>query len=333
MNQKLKVLLVSSYDAQFVRNDESILKNHFITEAAIFSNPKKSLSYILYSFVQIFSAVRKTDVSLIWFADFRAFLTIIFSQILRKKTLLIVGGYETANEPEMKYGSVYKKKIFFIKYALKHCTLIFAISDFSKKEIEKLVPKRIAKKIYLCVTESSETRSEKTDKSVVLIGNAVEEFYPVYKLKGIDTFVKAAALLPDYNFTVIGRYSEEIISKLNPSDNVEFTGLISNSEVQQRLSQTKVYCQLSFRESFGLALAESMQQGCVPVVTNRGAMPELVGNTGFYVPFGNAEETAKAIVEAMKSDKGQQAQKRIRENFSRSQREKLLTDKIKSLCS
>jgi glycosyltransferase involved in cell wall biosynthesis len=327
---KPKVLLVSSYDAPYVRNDENILRDNFNVETAIFTNPKKSLNYILFTVRKLFKSIRRNDISVIWFADFRAFLTVVISKILQKKTIIIVGGYETANEPEMKYGSVYKKRTFFIHAALRHCTKILAISDFSKKEIITLVPNRKPIKICLC-TDSESIESETKENTVVLIGNAVENFYPTYKLKGIDTFVKAASLLPDYKFTVIGRYSEEVLKKLKLHDNIEFTGFLPNEEVQQILSETKVYCQLSYRESFGLALAEAMNQGCIPVVTKRGALPELVGDTGFYVPYANPEETAEAIKTAMKSDYGIQARSRIAENFFRKKREQLLVKEILDL--
>ena len=58
-----------------------------------------------------------------------------------------------------------------------------------------------------------------------------------------------------------------------------------------------MYVQVSAHEGFGCALAEAMLCGCVPVVTDRGAIPEVVGETGFYVKYDSPRETAARILE------------------------------------
>ena len=80
--------------------------------------------------------------------------------------------------------------------------------------------------------------------------------------------------------------------------------------------KAKVYCQLSYYESFGVALAEAMACECVPVIADRGALPEVIGDVGFYVPYGDPEATAEAIGKALKSGKGAEARERIKTMFS-----------------
>ena len=82
--------------------------------------------------------------------------------------------------------------------------------------------------------------------------------------------------------------------------------------------------QVSAHEGFGISLAESMLCECVPVVTERGALPDVTGHTGFYVPFNDPEETAKAIIKAIGSGKGSEARNHILENFSMKRREEAL---------
>ena len=309
-----KILLVSAYNAKFVRNDIEILKRNFQLDTAIFSDSKRTVFYIYKTIRILMRKVKQNDVCIIWFADFRAFITVLLAKLFRKKTIVIVGGYEVANVPEMKYGSIYNKRTFFPAYALKFCDTILSYSDFSTKEINDFIKNREVKRIYLYPDFADIKNFIKKENTVVLIGNAVEEFYPVYKLKGIDTFAKTAALLPDVNFSVIGKYDKKIIEPWKRT-NLNFLGFVENSKLRKILSETKVYCQLSYRESFGLALAEAMQCECVPVVCNRGSLPEVVGDTGFYVPFGDAKETAKAIQKEIKIDKGKKARKRIENNF------------------
>ena len=74
-----------------------------------------------------------------------------------------------------------------------------------------------------------------------------------------------------------------------------------------------------------------MSCGCVPVATRNGALPEVVGETGFYVPFADSLSTARAIETAMTSGKNEEARHRILANFPIQRRELELVEEIESL--
>jgi len=65
---------------------------------------------------------------------------------------------------------------------------------------------------------------------------------------------------------------------------------------------------------------------CVPVVTDKGALPEVVGETGFYVK-GDVDSIAKVVKKALRSN-GKNARKRIIKLFDIKKREKKLTKVI-----
>ena len=155
------------------------------------------------------------------------------------------------------------------------------------------------------------------------------------KRKGMESFVKSARYLPYMRFVVIGGWLDDSIEYLKSiaPQNVEFTGFVSDDELMEWYQKAKVYCQLSLYESFGMALAESMCCECVPVVINNAALPEVVGDTGFYVPYGDPEATAEVIKEALKSDKGKEARKRIEDMFLIEKREKRLIEIARGLAS
>ena len=71
-------------------------------------------------------------------------------------------------------------------------------------------------------------------------------------------------------------------------------------------------------------MAEAMACECVPVVTNKGAIPEVVGETGVYVPYGDAEATAEGIKRALESTIGKMARKRVKEMFTLDKRRREL---------
>lgn len=51
------------------------------------------------------------------------------------------------------------------------------------------------------------------------------------------------------------------------TENVLLSGYVSQDELVGLYQKANIYCPHSYRESFGLSLAEAMACGCVPVVT------------------------------------------------------------------
>jgi glycosyltransferase involved in cell wall biosynthesis len=149
----------------------------------------------------------------------------------------------------------------------------------------------------------------------------------------LDTFLKASVYLPDVRFVLVGEISDVLRASLQKTGghNVEFTGYLDFEALLPYYRKAKVYCQLSTHESFGVALAEAMSCGCVPVVTRKYSLPEIVGDTGFYVPYNNPEETADTIRKALKSEKGLKARARIEGYFSSKVRERKLIGEISDL--
>ena len=82
-----------------------------------------------------------------------------------------------------------------------------------------------------------------------------------------------------------------------------------------------------------MGIAEAMSCGCIPVVTKSGAIPEVVDNTGFYVPYGDEKATAEAIKKALDTpeEMGKKARERIKNLFSVEKRERKLMETIKSM--
>ena len=108
-------------------------------------------------------------------------------------------------------------------------------------------------------------------------------------------------------------------------------GYVPDEELLSWYQKAKVYVQVSAYESFGMSLAEAMLCECVPVVTERGALPEVVGDAGFYVAYEDDKATALGIKEALRSDKGAYARRRIEDLFSIEKREKALIKAIEAL--
>ncbi len=83
-----------------------------------------------------------------------------------------------------------------------------------------------------------------------------------------------------------------------------------------------------------MALAEAMACGCVPVVTKKGALPEVVGNCGFYAEEGDLDSTVAGIRKALKAPYGAglAARERIVREFPLERREQAISALVEKLC-
>ncbi|MGH3992897.1 MAG: glycosyltransferase, partial [Pseudonocardiaceae bacterium] len=82
-------------------------------------------------------------------------------------------------------------------------------------------------------------------------------------------------------------------------DNVEFTGWLSDEDLEALYRRASVYVQASRHEGFGLAVAEAMLAGCVPVVMDVTAMPEVVDGAGVLISSQDPEVVAAGVREAL----------------------------------
>ena len=292
--------------SSFIENDYKMLQKHFDIEKVEY----RSLKDIL----KLFKAIKNADFCYSWFVDIWAFFAVIASKIYWKKSVVVAGGYDVACEPEIAYGQFTRSMIrrFWAKFVLKHADMILPVSDFTKAEVNRRAVTKQLKRVYNGVdTEIFKPDSAKFD-IVVTVSSGQNQ---VAKLKGLMTFVEVASILPDYAFYLLGCNEADKLSLRNVPDNLIVLGHQSQEELIRYYQQAGVYCQLSYRESFGMALAEAMSCGCIPVVTNRGALSEVAGNTGVIIPYGDTNATKVAIEKAFTMD-GSAAQERILNSFS-----------------
>jgi len=312
--------------SSFIKNDYEILSNYCSVEEVKLEGFK--------DIPRLAAAIMNCDISFTWFAGEHAFLAVIFSMCLGKRSILVAGGYDVAWEPEIGYGQfgMSWSNRMHSRVALSNADAVLAVSEFTKREVLKRAMPRKLRVIYNAIDIGKFFPRGNKEDLVLTVAHMSPH---VVKLKGLDSFVKAAARLPKVKFEVIGPHLEDLMPDLScdPPENICFPGYLPQEELVEHYQRAKVYCQLSYRESFGLSLAEAMACDCVPVVTERGALPEVVGDTGFYVPYGDPIGAAEAIRAALESDLGEKARERIKAFFSMERREEALTTIMEELCN
>ncbi|HWQ20682.1 MAG TPA: glycosyltransferase family 4 protein [Methanotrichaceae archaeon] len=326
-NNGTRVAFVHYQFPSFVKQDYEILSRYYSMDRIDYTN--------VWDTFKLIRAIIASDVSFSWFAAGHAFLAVLVSKILRKKSLVVAGGYDVACVPELGHGQFtlsWRKKVM-TRFSLKHADAIMAVSDFTKGEVLARMKPRKLQTVYNGVEVDKfrlpTEKSSKEDLAITVGGIS----WPNLKIKGMETFVRSAALIPEAHFAVIGRELDDSGEYLRSiaSPNVEFTGFLSGQDLLDWYRRAKVYVQASAYESFGMSLAEAMLCECVPVATARGAMPEVVGDTGFYVPYGDPAGLAEGIRCALGSDKGKSAARRIEELFPLKKREMELVNVIDSV--
>lgn len=328
-----KILFVSPPFASFISKDYEILRRKFRVRSVVYNwGHKKSLLLLI---PRIIVGVLWADLTYSWFGSFHAFFTAWFSRLFHRKSIVVAGGYDVARVPEINYGlMIMRLWRLFPMFSFKLCDKILAVSQYTKKEaMENLNTDE--EKIEVITHGFDKNKiypKEKKEAIVITAGRAgrIKE-----DLKGLITFAKAAKFLPDVSFYLIGggeKGSIEELRRIN-SCNLFCEGFIPQEELVEFMQRAKVYVQVSAHEGFGCALAEAMLCECIPVITDRGALPEVVGGTGYYVPYGDIKATAEAIKRALRDDgtKGREARKRIEEKFPIQKREKKLIEAIMGL--
>jgi glycosyltransferase involved in cell wall biosynthesis len=271
---------------------------------------------------ELWRAVGASDVVVGWFASWHTALAVRFARARSKPSVLIFGGFDTAAMPEIGYGSQrggVRRRL--VSSTANLATRLITNSNYSLGEIERNVagvdPARVAVVHHGVPDRFPHAAEAPRRKRMALTVGAV---YSVnLARKGHGPFVEAARELPDIEFVLAGEWWDETGERLaaQSAPNVRVTGRLSDEDLDALFASAAVYVQASLHEGFGLSLAEAMLAGAVPVVTEAGALPEVVGETGVKLGRPTPEAIAVGVQEALAlgPEAGLAARERVRAEF------------------
>ncbi|MCX6651392.1 MAG: glycosyltransferase family 4 protein [Methanomassiliicoccales archaeon] len=272
--------------------------------------------------LSIFKEMRKRDVVYIWFGDLWALIGVFIAKLLNKKSIVVAGGYDTANEPSLNYGLMSRKFMRYVPIlSFRACDKIMAVSEFTKEEALRIIDDEGKIEVVPNGIDTSKFRVTEGIKrtTVTTVGNVNKRTWVV---KGVNNFMEVVKRTPQQKFVLVGRVDPGV--GLEPLENLELIGYQTGEDLIRILNASKYYLQLSYRESFGVAVIESMACGCIPVVTNRGGLPEAVGDAGTIVEFGSWGQVVDAISTDYDPEKGAQARERVVKLYDNAAREKAI---------
>jgi glycosyltransferase involved in cell wall biosynthesis len=228
---------------------------------------------------------------------------------------MVIGGFDTANMPDIGYGHQRGGlRMRASRWIFRRATRLITNSAYSLKEIERntpVPPERVTV-VHHGVPDPFGEEPGPKEREALTVG-AIDRTTLVQK--GQLPFVQAARELPDVRFVFAGRWLDDAAEELRAAapPNVELTGWLSDEDLHAAYRRAAVYVQASRHEGFGLAVAEAMLAGCVPVVMNVTAMPEVVGDAGVLIESQEPAAVAAGVRQAL--DMGPGAAARARERI------------------
>jgi glycosyltransferase involved in cell wall biosynthesis len=320
MNKK-KVLIVYQTPSPFINNDIDILSIFFKIRIYQFKPVntliKTSISLLKQFFFLIYH-IWEYDAVYIWFADYFSFLPVVLFRIFGKKAFLVIGGYDVCRIKGVDYG-VFNNKLrgFCAITSIKLCTVNITVSKYIDRKVKFIAPKSVRRLIYNCVNINYSNSDKNKENLVLMVAHA--ENNSSFYIKGIDNFIELARQVPDYKFVINGLVKDKILPLLSDiPTNLYIFGLIPHSDLKEYYSKALFYCQLSRSESFGITVAESMLFECIPLVTNIGGLPEIVGDKKYIIvpPMNDIEHYMKKLISENTLLEKQKRKERINSLFS-----------------
>lgn len=225
------------------------------------------------------------EVGYTFFASEHALMAAVVMRLRRRRFVVAVGGYDTANDPAHGYGLAARRRGFVPRTVVRLATALVAHSAFAATELRALSP-RVGNKVTIAhlaidVASWADPGVERRADRVVTLARVTRESF---RRKGIDRFVELARSDPTREYVLAGAIEADASPLIHDyPPNFRVTGVLEHEALRQLLWSSGVYAQLSWHETFGAAVAEAMACGCIPLITDQPALIEITGGHGLVV--------------------------------------------------
>jgi glycosyltransferase involved in cell wall biosynthesis len=314
---RAKILFTSTLDLPFIADDVHLLNRHHDVERLTTRGILAPLTILIH--------LLPVDLSYTWFASMYAFWVVLFGHWLGKRSIIIVGGVDAAKRKDLGYGIwLNPLKSRFVGFAIRRADRVLVVAPVLKDRLRQLcgysgdniswVP------MGYDVTQWVPAHS--TQRQVLTVASCADAL--LLRVKGIDFLVRCAEELPDVVFLVVGTSRETaLLTGVPDAANVKYISHLTRSELANHYRCSHVYFLPSASEGMPNSLCEAMLCGCVPVATEVGAVPEILGPTGFKVQYGDVPGAVRALRAALAAPEsaGETARQRILDNFLLTRRE------------
>jgi len=207
-----------------------------------------------------------------------------------------------------------KQQIYkwLIRRVTKKSRKIITISDFVKRDVAqytKIRPDKITV-TYLAadkITNKAEPLSELNGKTFIIYVGRPQPH------KNLERLIEALAILiqarPELKLVLVGRKDslyerlEKFVSRKNLTNQVIFTGSVSEGQLRWLYENTAAYVFPSLSEGFGLPGLEAMVHGAPVVSSNATCLPEIYGDAAHYFDPKDIADMASKINQVLDDTK------------------------------
>ena len=340
---KKKALYFCAGRSSFVENDLQILSDEFEIKVFVFRPQSSPDTIWVYArqFFFILSNIFSADILVCFFASHHSLLPAFFGKLFRKPCVIVMGGTDCVSFPSIGYGNFSKKGLRMVtkltyKWAaillpvhksLIECDYTYQDKDYNKQGFLYFCPglKTPYQEINFGFDPAKwDVSMQKVPNSFITVAAGLENPYRV-ALKGVDLILGAAESFPNAHFTVIGFPDDYKFT--NKPKNLTTYPYVSNDRLKELYGKNEFYLQVSISEGFPNAICEAMMCGCIPIGSNVGAIPDIVGDTGFILEkrdIGKFKEILSRAIDCDKPAFSNKARQRIITNYPKDLRKNQL---------
>ena len=251
MSKRDNIIFIKKGNQSFFHQDIEILSKDYEVTVWDFKRTDK-LAIIISLLEQLFVLpfqLMKAKTVFIWFADYHAFLPVFFAKLLNIQSIVVVGGYDATFIPELNYGAYSKGlRSLLTKKIVQWASWVIPVDDSLS---DKITSRNGALKSVKTVYTGHDSKKWFCDTEKVNRIVTVGAFDNVsrLKIKGLDFFVEVAKRLPQYEFAIVRAMNNKghLLGEL-PANLTLFTKRLSDEELRQLLSSSKIYAQFSLSE-------------------------------------------------------------------------------------
>ncbi|MBD3628087.1 glycosyltransferase family 4 protein [Cyclobacterium sp.] len=335
------IVYISPINTSFIQRDLIMLRSNFrVKHLTLTDNPYFLPFSLIIQTVQLLFLLPATEKYLCFFSGYHTVIPVIVGKLFNKEVIIQCGGTDAVNLPEINYGNYRKKWLKMATiFSFKHCSLIAPVAQSlvksnytydksltSSQGLLNLIP---GLKTPIMVIHNGfdssfwfDNGNEKTPFSFITVATGISKQNRAL-VKGIDLIIEMAKTFPEYTFTIVG--DEKFTSEL---PNIITIGVLPQEKIRSLFQEAQFYLQLSSSEGFPNALAEAMLCGCIPIGSTVGAIPEIIGDSGFLLSTKDVIDLKNIFGRLSMADLvklRKDASTRIRSRFSyEARKEKLL---------
>lgn len=232
---------------------------------------------------------------------------------------LIISHYPSSRATTL-HPVIYKIKLFFynlvINQLASRAKKIITVSEYSKKDIVKLLPVKATKVAVTyegvgipvksnAICNNVKSRLGISNDFILYVGSA----YPHKNLeKLISAFNQIIKINSGLQLVLVGDknyfYNQLaiIIKEKGLQDSVKLTGYLEDNDLACLYQEAKLYVFPSLIEGFGLPPLEAQSYGLPVLSSFNSCLPEILGDSALYFNPNNSKELAELVMDTLNND-------------------------------